>query len=165
MINFRLASNFNEILNRPYLTPDWLCQGTTYLLAKKNDTDHLKNYRPITCLLTTYKLLTSILSERTYKHMEEHNLFPIEQKGCRKEFYGCKDQLLINKMVLENTKAKHRNLSTAWIDYKKAFDSMSHTWIINCLEILKLSPIFISFIKTTIKLWNTNLTPSFLSLV
>ena len=59
--------------------------------------------------------------------MEEHNLFPIEQKGCRKGWYGCKDQLLINKMVLENKKAKHRNLSTAWIDYKKAFDSMSHT--------------------------------------
>ena len=87
--------------------------------------------------------------------MEEHNLFPIEQKGCRKESYGCKDQLLINKMVLENTKAKHRNLGTAWIDYKKAFDSTSHTWIINCLEIFKLSPIFINFIKTTIKLWNT----------
>ena len=112
-IHFRLASNFNEILNRPYLTPDWICQGTTYLLAKTNDTDHPKNYRPITCLSTTYRLLTSILSERTYKHTEEHNLFPIEQKGCRKGSYGCKDQLLINKMVLENTKAKHRNLSTA----------------------------------------------------
>ena len=60
-------------------------------------------------------------------------------------------------MVLENIKAKHRNSSTAWIDYKKAFDSMSHTWIINCLEIFKLSPIYINFIKTTIKLWNKNL--------
>ena len=59
--------------------------------------------------------------------MEEHNLFPIEQKVCRKGSHGCEDQLLINKMVLENTKAKHCNLSTAWIDYKKAFDSMSHT--------------------------------------
>ena len=60
-------------------------------------------------------------------------------------------------MILENTKAKHSNSSTAWIDYKKAFDSMSHTWIINCLEIFKLSPIYINFIKTTMKLWNTNL--------
>ena len=94
-IHLRLASNFYEILNRPYLTPDWLCQGTTYLIVKTNDTDHQKNYCLIRCLLTTYKLLTSILSERTYKHMEEHTLFPIEQKGCRKGFYGCKDQLLI----------------------------------------------------------------------
>ena len=89
--------------------------------------------------------------------MEEHNLFPIEQKRCRKGSYGCKDQLLINKMILKNIKTKHSNLSTVWIDYKKAFDSMSHTWIINCLEIFKLSPIFINFIKTTIKLRNTNL--------
>ena len=91
--------------------------GTTYLLAKSNDTKDPKNYRPITCLSTTYKLLTSVLTDRTYSHLEQNDLFPLEQKGCRRGSYGCKDQLMINKMILENCKKRKRNLSCAWIDY------------------------------------------------
>ena len=55
--------------------------GTTYLLAKTNETVNAKNYRPITCLPTSYKLLTSILTERTYAHNEDHNICPIEHKA------------------------------------------------------------------------------------
>ena len=120
----KLALNFNRLMADPTVTPKWFCLGTTYLLAKTNETANAKNYRPITCLPTSYKLLTSILTERTYAHMEDHNIFPIEQKGCRKGSYGCKDQLLVNKMILENARTKHKHLSTAWIDYKKAFDSV-----------------------------------------
>ena len=136
-LHSKLASNLNIITIDPDLTPSWLCQGTTYLLAKNSETSNPKNYRPITCLSTTYKLLTSILTERTYKHLDKQNIFPIEQKGCRKGSYGCKDQLLINKMILENAHSKRKTLSTAWIDYKKAFDSVPHSWILRTLELYK----------------------------
>ena len=33
-------------------------------------------------------------------------------------------------MVLENYKKRKRNLSCAWIDYKKAFDGVPHEWIL-----------------------------------
>ena len=127
----------------PTLAPKWFCQGITYLLPKSKDTENPKNYRPITCLSTLYKLLTSILAERTYKHMEKQDIFPIERKGCRRGSYGTKDQLLINKMILENAHTKHRNLSTAWIEYKKAFDSVPHEWIIRSLEPFGISPVLI----------------------
>ena len=39
--------------------------------------------------------------------------------------------------ILEECKTKKKNLSTAWIDYKNAFDSVSHTWITKCLQILQ----------------------------
>ena len=67
---------------------------------------------------------------RTYSHLEQNDLFPLEQKGSRRGSYGCKDQLMINKMILENCKKRKRNLSSAWIDYKKAFDSVPHEWIL-----------------------------------
>jgi hypothetical protein len=35
--------------------------------------------------------------------------------------------LLINKAILEKARSKKKNLSTARIDYKKAFDSVPHT--------------------------------------
>ena len=148
----KLAKNFNRLMADPTITPIWFCLGTTYLLAKTNETADAKNYRPITCLPTCYKLLTSILTERTYAHMEDHNIFPIEQKGCRKGSYVCKDQLLVNKMILENAKTKEKHMSTAWIDYKKAFDSVPHSWILRCLETFKVSPIIITCLRTSMKL-------------
>lgn len=153
----KIASNFNKIMIDPESTPKWFHLGTTYLLAKSDATENPKNYRPITCLTTSYKLLTSILSERTYSHMEDNNIFPIEQKGCKKGSYGCKDQLLINRMILENAKSKHKNLSTAWIDYKKAFDSVPHSWILNCLQMYKVTPTLINFLKISMTQWETNL--------
>lgn len=50
-----------------------------------------------------------------------------EQKGCVKNKLGTKDQLLINKTILEDCKKRQRNLSMAWIEYKTAFDSVPHT--------------------------------------
>ena len=153
----QLATCFNRLILNPESTPEWFCMGTTYLLPKTEDTANPKNYRPITCLTTSYKLLTSILSERTYSHLEEFELFPLEQKGCRKGSYGCKDQLLVNKMILEHAKTKQKNLHTSWIDYKKAFDSVPHTWILKCLEIFKISPMVTNFLRSSMNLWKTNL--------
>ena len=78
--------------------------------------------------------------------------------GCRKGNYGCKDQLLINKCVPEEANSKKKkNLSTVWIDYKKAFDSVPHTWIEKCLEIYKVCPTTSKFIVQSMKNWKTNL--------
>lgn len=132
----RLTQCFNEIIEDAHKTPQWLTEGITILLPKSNDTSDPKNYRPITCLSTSYKLLTSIISNCLYAHLKNSPAFPIEQKGCRRGSYGCKDQLLINKTILETCKKNKRNLSTAWVDYKKAFDSVSHDWIIQILQIL-----------------------------
>ena len=79
------------------------------------------NYRPITCLPLMWKLLTGILGDEIYQHLEERNLFPDEQKGCRRRSRGTKDQLMIDKMVLRNCKRRMTNLCVAWIDYIFSF--------------------------------------------
>ena len=89
-----------------------------YLLPKAEETKNPMNYRSITCLLMMYKILTSIITERTYMVLSEYDLLPPEQKGCKKGSYGCKDQLLINKMILEECKIQKKNLFTTWIDCK-----------------------------------------------
>ncbi|XP_078348127.1 uncharacterized protein LOC144633190 isoform X1 [Oculina patagonica] len=60
-------------------------------------------------------------------------------------------------MILEDCKTKKKNLSTAWIDYKKAFDSVPHTWIIKCMEIYKICPVTVNFITESMKCWKTTL--------
>ena len=94
-------------------TPLWICEGTTYLLAKINDTKDPKSNVPITCLRTTCKLLTPVLKDRTYSHLEKKDLIPLEQKGYTRGSCGCKDQL-INKMILGNCKKEAK--FELWMD-------------------------------------------------
>ena len=152
-----LVNAYSDIMNNPENAPQWFSQGITYLLAKTEETNNPKNYRPITCLTTMYKLLTSIITNRMYEFLDINNIFPDEQKGCKRGSYGCKDQLLIDKMILENCKNNRRNLSTAWIDYKKAFDSVPHEWIIKALEMYKVSPTIVKFLKESMNAWSTTL--------
>ena len=102
-----LTHTLSQTMKNPEQILEWLAKGRTYLFPKVSETNNTKNYRPITCLSPTYKLLTSIITERTYSFLEQ---------GCRKGSYRCKDQLLISRMIIENCHKKKRNLSTAWID-------------------------------------------------
>ena len=79
-----LTNAYNICIENPEECPNWLTTGITYLLPKTEDTANPKNYRPITCLPTMYKILTSILSARCYSHLINNNLLPSEQNGCRK---------------------------------------------------------------------------------
>ena len=50
---------------------------------------------------------------------------------------------------MDNVKLKQRNIATAWIEYKKAFDSVLHDWIMETLKIHKFDPITTQFINKT----------------
>ena len=78
------------MVESPDTAPKWFSEGSTYLSPKTKDTKSPKTYRPITCLTTTYKLLTSNLTERTSAFMENNSAFPLEQKECKRGSYGCK---------------------------------------------------------------------------
>jgi len=84
--------------------PDWLTTGITYLVPKSGDSNEVSNYRPITRLTTMYKTLTGMTAKRISTHLEEQNLQPAEQKGCHPGSEGCKDQLIISKVIYDNCK-------------------------------------------------------------
>ena len=147
-----MTEAYSEIIRDQ--TPDWLVEGATNLLPKKEETRILKNYRPIACLPTTFKILTPVITDRLYRHLEKEAIMTPEQRGGKKDCYGCKDQLMINNAILENCKKRKKNLSTAWIDYKKAFDSVPHSWILKCLWI---HPVLITFIEESMSQWKTNM--------
>ena len=115
-----MAEAYSENIKDPKQTPDWLVEVATNLLPKKEET----------CLPTTFKSLASVITDRLYSHLEKEAIMTPEQRRGKKDCYGCKVQLMINNAILENCKKRKKNLSTAWIDYKKAFDSVSHSWIL-----------------------------------
>ena len=152
-----LAIAFNKAIDNPEDLPEWFTTARTFLIPKNGETDKPKNYRPIACLPTLYKILTSIMSERSYKHILTNNILPEEQKGCARNSYGCKDQLLLNKAIIEDCKKKRKNLNVTWIDYRKAYDSVPHSWILKTMSIYKFNNKMINFIKKSMKTWNTTM--------
>ena len=84
-------------------------------------------------------MFTSILIERSYTHITKNDILPEEQRSCARNSYGRKDQLLINKMIIEECKKKKKNLSMAWIDYRKAYDSVPHSWILKTLQMYRFN--------------------------
>ena len=150
-----LRKLFTEVWEGNIQLPSWIIKLKTILLAKNNETRNPKNYRPIACLNITYKLFTGILNQFLEDHCITNDIIAIEQAGGEKGSWGCTDQLLINKMVMEEIKKNRRNAFLMWFDYKKAFDSVPHSWIIKALELAKVPKQIIDNIKILMQHWST----------
>ena len=118
--------------------PNWLTLVRMTLLPKSQDTKNAKNYRPIACLNIVYKLYTSCLNIFLQNHCEVNEIITSEPAGGKRRVWGCTEQLLINKSILSEIRRKKRNLLTVWLDYRKAFDSVPHDWIIKALQLAKV---------------------------
>ena len=105
-----------------------------------------------------WKILTAQIRENIYYSLTSRELFPDEQKGCRKGSRGTAELLYIDKHILNESKTRRKNLAMAWIDYKKADDMVPQSWIINCLKMYKISHEVINFIEKTMKTGRVELT-------
>ena len=52
-------------------------------------------------------------------------------------------------MVLADCKRKHKNLAMAWVDYKKAYDMVPYSWIIQSLKMAQVAENIITFLQKT----------------
>ena len=92
-------------------------------------------FTPVPCLSLMWKLLTGVIADQIYAHLDQEKLLPEEQRGCRKGSRGTNDSLYIDRAVIKEVKSRNKNLAMAWIDYKKAYDLFPHLWIIKCLDL------------------------------
>ena len=63
---------------------------------------------------------------------------------------------MLDKIITEDAKKRKKNLSTMWIDYKKAYDSVPHEWMLECIDLYKIDATTQNFLRTMIKQWKTN---------
>ena len=87
-------------------------------------------------------------------HCTNNNIITTEQTGGKQ--WGCADLPLINKMILDEAKQHCHNLLTMWFDYKKAFDSVLHDWILKALELAQVPLKIIRTIKSLMGTWPQN---------
>ena len=102
--------------------------------------------------------MTGIIAEELYGHLEKEGLFPDEQKGGRRKSRGTKDQLLIDKMIIRNCKRRLTGLGMAWVDYKKAYDMVPHSWIRKCMLMFGVAGNATRVLDKSMDKWCTELT-------
>ena len=90
-------------------------------------------------------------------HLDQERLLPEEQKGCRKGFRGTNELLYIDREVIKEIWSSNKNLAMAWIDYKKAYYMVTHSWIIECLDLFGVAENIKSSLVNSMEKWKVML--------
>ena len=76
-----IVKQMDDMLNEKHMVPDWMRLGRTILclegFAKGNAAD---NFRPISCLLLMWKLMSGVIAESMYTFLDKNKILPEEQK-------------------------------------------------------------------------------------
>ena len=111
---------FEEMKSGKEEMPEWIGTPRKVLPPENNITREAKNYRPLGCQNTLYKVYTSLLAHFVQDDCETNNIIAPEQAGGKRGTWSCIDQLLINKHLTNEVKHNRRNFLCAWLDYQKA---------------------------------------------
>jgi len=149
-----VVSSFQAISEYEEDFPTWFSEGKASLIPKTGEFTS-DNQRPITCLNTMYKWVTSCLMVPTDKHLDEYDLMEGAQRGARAGCSGTVDNLLIDRTVALDCPRRRRNLSMAWTTIKKAYDSVDHGWLSGVLMLHRFPVWLCRVIGKLCKSWNT----------
>ena len=61
-----------------------------------------------------WKLLTGVIGDQIYGHLDQQKLLQEEQKACRKRSSGTNDLLNIDKAVIKEVKFRKKNSMEKW---------------------------------------------------
>ncbi|CAI5479578.1 unnamed protein product [Closterium sp. Yama58-4] len=119
-------------------------EAVTILLHKKGDKEQLNNYRPITLLNFTYKVLARVVADRmkSVLHMvispEQYGFIP----GRR-----LSDAVALVADIIEGAKNGKKDWYLLLVDFQKAFDSVSREFLFSVLEKMGFPERLVGWVK------------------
>ena len=139
------------------MIPVYWPTGRTVQIPKTKDLSNEQKYHPITCLNTSYKIMTGLIGKYMRKHALENNIWDEGQLGAVEGVLGTVDQLVIDNCIMEEVKTYHRNLAVAFYDYQKAYDKVHHDWMVRVYEWIGIPTAVISLLRELMNKWKTRL--------
>ena len=109
------------------------------------------NYRPIMCLPMMWKIIMVQIREDIYNLLISQGTERIPQVDQRRATIHWSTHP-------QGEQDKMENPAMVWIDYKKAYDMVPQSWIIDCLKMYKTSGKVIKFVENTMENWIVKLT-------
>ena len=128
-----LTKLFNLLFDQGIYPKDW-AKAIIVPIHKKGDTNQVNNYRGVSLLSVISKCFSSILNTRLYNWLETNGKISENQAGFRKN-YSTIDQIFsLHSIVQKCMCKKGTKLYVAFVDFKKAFDSVRHDKMLECLK-------------------------------
>ena len=129
-----LARLYSAVLRNPEQPSEHTLQLRTLLIPKVAQ-PKAGEYRPITIMSNVLKLLSKIVLAKVKPALVESRVISENQGALGDNTVGAKELVLLDEVIQGQYKGK---LASAWLDAKKAFDSVPHAYL---LAILKKLPI------------------------
>ncbi|CAI5483337.1 unnamed protein product [Closterium sp. Yama58-4] len=135
-----LVESFTETAELPASTKS----AVTILLHKKGGRDAVENYRPITLLSFTYKVLARVVADKMKRVLNE--VISPEQYGFMPG-RRLSDAVGLVADVIDAAKNEQADWYLLLVDFQKAFDSVSRNYLFLVLEKMGFPSRFVGWIK------------------
>ena len=120
-----LVRLFNHIFTTGIFPKEWT-KSIIVPLYKKGDPDNADNYRGISLLSCVSKVFTGVLNARLMKWADFNSVITDAQAGFR-HGHSTVDHIFALYAIIEKQFAKNSKLYVAFVDFYKAFDTISHS--------------------------------------
>lgn len=144
-----LCVMFRAMWKLCYIPLDWK-RALLVPIFKKGDPSEPSNYRPISLLSVPGKVFSRVINDILYDRLEAEGLLPEEQGGFRRE-RGCPEMIFSLFSIVECRKRKRLSTHLAFVDVKKAYDTVSRSGL--ALRLLELGTP--SRVVSMVKHWYT----------
>ena len=140
-----LAILFQKSLDEGICPDEWKCANVTPI-HKKGDRTEPSNYRPVSLTSQICKVLESIIRDEIMKHLTRNNLLNDAQHGFR-ERRSCLTNLLETLEQWTEILDEGDCIDVAYLDFRKAFDLVSHEHLIYKLTKYGINGKILNWIK------------------
>ena len=118
-----LVKLFNKLFDQGMYPEQWK-ESIIMPLFKKGDINDTNNYRGISLCNIASKLYSTVINMRLQKWIESHNITGEHQAGF-KAHYSTVDHIFTLLSCIQKQFSHNRKLYVAFVDFEKAFDSIS----------------------------------------
>ena len=140
-----LVKLFNNIKKEGKAPEAWK-EGRLVLIHKKGSLTDMGNYRPLTVLASMSGLFSRVLNKRLTEVVEDKGILGEVQQGFRKNRRGADNTFVLNTIIMKGTATKKRP-HLAYLDIKKAYDSVSRLELWTKMKDLGLGGSFVGMIQ------------------
>lgn len=141
-----ITNIIRDIWNTERIPDEWK-NALIHPLHKKGDRTDVNNYRGISLLPVSFKILSQCLLDRAQKQLEPS--IGEYQAGFRPG-RSCPEQILNLKLILRHQKLYNKNVVCTFVDFKKAYDSIDRESLFQILEEQGLDRKTLAIIKETL---------------
>ena len=144
-----LALIYQKSLDEGVCPEEWKCANVTPI-QKKGDWTEPSNYRPVSLTSQVCKVLESIIRDRIVQHLTDNKLLNDAQHGFR-EGRSCLTNLLETLEQWTEIIDEGDCIDVAYLDFRKAFDLVSHEHLIYKLSKYGIKGQILNWIRDFLK--------------